>query len=68
MYRSQQQHQNRLNSSNKIINKPNTMMVSNNRRLSSALFDTNTNTNMNTNTNTNTNPKSKTICKGVSRK
>lgn len=56
MYRSQQQ-QNRLNSSNKIVNKPNIMMVSNNRRLSSGLFDTNmnTNTNINTNTNTNTN-------------
>ena len=48
LYRSQQlqQQQNRLNSSNKIVNKPNTMVVSNNnRRFSSGLFDSNINPN-----------------------
>lgn len=63
LYRSQQlqQQQNRLNSSNKIVNKPNTMVVSNNRRLSSGLFDTN----ININTMSNTHHINKPISRGV---
>lgn len=63
LYRSQQlqQQQNRLNSSNKILNKPNTMVVSNNRRLSSGLFDTN----ININTMSNTHNINKPISRGV---
>lgn len=63
LYRSQQlqQQQNRLNSSNKIVNKPNTMVVSNNRRLSSGLFDTN----ININTMSNTHNVNKPISRGV---
>ncbi len=63
LYRSQQlqQQQNRLNSSNKIVNKPNTMVVSNNRRLSSGLFDAN----ININTMSNTHNVNKPISRGV---
>lgn len=63
LYRSQQlqQQQNRLNSSNKIVNKPITMVVNNNRRLSSGLFDTN----INVNTMSNTHNINKPISRGV---
>lgn len=63
LYRFQQlqQQQNRLNSSNKIVNKPNTMLVGNNRRLSSGLFDTN----ININTMSNTHNINKSISRGV---